>query len=161
MKLFILFVLSVALSSCKTTTYYISRHGEKAGGNSSDPPLTSEGERQAAALGDYLKSKSIGAVYSTDYLRTKATAKPTADEYNLAVHIYGATASAILVDSLKAANKKNVLIVGHSNTVDDLVNRFVGTNAVTDLPDNEYGSLFIVRKKKSGYRLEKVKVEEK
>lgn len=158
-KISIIVVLSAVVLSCKTTTYYISRHGEKAGGGGSDPSLTPEGERQAAALGDYLKGKNIGAVYSTNYLRTKATAKPTADEHHLPVRLYGATASGALVDSLKAANKKNVLIVGHSNTVDDLVNRFVGTNAVTDLPDSEYGTLFVVRKKKGGYSFEKVKVE--
>lgn len=123
---------------------------------SSDPPLTADGERQAQALRNYLKGKKIGAVYSTNYVRTKATAKPAADAYNLPVNIYNVASSAALVDSLKAHNKKNALLIGHSNTVDDLVNRFVEGAAVTDLPDNEYGSLFIVKKKRSGYRFKKL-----
>lgn len=157
-KLFVYCLAAVCLLSCKTTTYYISRHAEKAGGMSGDPPLTPQGEQQAIALRDYLAGKKIGAIYSTAYLRTKATAGPTADAYSLPVNNYSATAPNVLVDSLKANNKRNVLIIGHSNTVDDLVNRFVGTVAVSDLPDSEYGSLFIVRKKGSSYRFEKNKV---
>lgn len=155
---FLFLLLVCALLSCRPTVYYISRHAEKASTPPNDPPLTAEGEKQALALRDYLKGKKIGAVYSTNYLRTKATAKPTANEYGLPVTVYNVTAAAELVDSLKAGNKTNVLIVGHSNTVDDIVNRFVGTNAVTDLPDNEYGSLFIVEKKGNGYRYKKVSV---
>ncbi len=128
MKRFLLLFVAVAFLSCSTTTYYISRHAEKAGTMTSDAPLSSEGEKQALALRDYLKGKKIGTVYSTNFLCTKATAKPTADEYNLPVTIYSASASTALVDSLKAANKKNVLIIGHSNTVDDIVNRLVSGN---------------------------------
>lgn len=154
----IFLLLGVFLFSCTTTTYYISRHAEKAGVMSADPPLTAEGEKQALDLRNYLTGKKIGAVYSTNFLRTKATAKPTADLYSLAVKIYNPAQGTALIDSLKAHNKRNVFIVGHSNTVDDMVNRFVETNALTDLPETEYGSLFIVRKNGSGYRFEKISV---
>lgn len=155
MRRLLIVLLCLSVLSCKTTTYYISRHAEKANATT-DPPLTATGEGQAIALRDCLKGKKISAVYSTNFLRTKATAKPTADFYNLGVNIYNPAQGTALVDSLKANNSRNVLIVGHSNTVDDVVNRFVGTNAVSDLSDSEYGSLFIVRKKGSGYRFEKV-----
>lgn len=152
-------LLTLFFLSCKTTTYYISRHMEKGGTTmTADPPLTAQGEAQAIALRDYLKGKKIAAVYSTNFIRTKSTAQPTATQYNLPVNIYTASGGNALVDSLKVSNTRNVLIVGHSNTVDDLVNRFLGTSTVTDLPDSEYGSLFIVKKKGSGYRFEKVKV---
>jgi broad specificity phosphatase PhoE len=154
----LLLLLFVILCSCKTTTYYISRHAEKAGAMTADPPLTAEGEKQALELRNYIAGKRISAVYSTNFIRTKATATPTADANNLAVNIYNPAQGNALVDSLKAGNKKNVLIIGHSNTVDDLVNRFLGTQTVTDLPETEYGSLFIVQKRRSGYSYRKVSV---
>lgn len=145
-------------AACKTTTYYISRHAEKAGSMSSDPPLTAFGQEEAKDLQAYLKDKKIGAVYSTNFLRTRATAQPTSDFFRLPVNLYDATKSTALVDSLKAHNRRNVLIVGHSNTVDDMVNRFVESNAISDLPDSEYGALFIVKKKGNRYNFQKIAV---
>ena len=152
--LFIIFLFA----SCKTTTYYISRHAERSGTMTTDPQLTPEGEKQALDLRDYLRTKSIRGVYSTNFNRTRATAQPTGAHFNLPVNIYNPPQTNSMIDSLKAANKNNILIVGHSNTVDDIVNRFMGANTMTDLPETEYGSLFIVKKKGSNYTFEKIKV---
>lgn len=154
----LLILLCLSFFACKTTTYYVSRHAEKAGSMAADPPLTAEGEKAALDLRNFLQGKKLGAVYSSNFVRTKATARPTADQHNLPVTVYNAQQSAALVDSLKGVNKHNVLIVGHSNTVDDVVNRFVGTGAVSDLPETEYGSLFIVKKKGSAYTYQKISV---
>ena len=43
--------------------------------------------------------------------------------------------------------KSNTLIVGHSNTVDDLVNKLTGENRLQDLPDHVYDRLFILTRK--------------
>jgi 2,3-bisphosphoglycerate-dependent phosphoglycerate mutase len=157
-KVFHALLLVFLFASCKTTTYYISRHAERAGAMGNDPQLTPEGEKQALDLRDYLKNKAIKAVYSTNFNRTKATARPTSEHFNLPVIIYNPQQANTMIDSLKAVNKNNILIVGHSNTVDDMVNRFTGANTMTDLPETEYGSLFIVRKKGSSYSFEKIKV---
>jgi 2,3-bisphosphoglycerate-dependent phosphoglycerate mutase len=146
------------ISSCKTTTYFISRHMERAGTMSSDPQLSAEGEKQALDLRDYLRGKNIKGIYSTNFIRTKATAQPTSLLYNLPVTIYNPAQGNNIIDSLKANNKNNILLVGHSNTVDDLVNRFLGTATITDLQETEYGSLFILKKKGSSYTYEKIKV---
>lgn len=152
--------LAVALLvfSCKATTCYISRHAEKAGTMAGDPPLTAEGEKQAQDLSAYLRNKNIGAVYSTKYVRTMATAKPTAERFHLSIITYNAGQSAAFMDSLKTVNKKNVIVVGHSNTVDDMVNSLMGKTVVNDLPETEYGSLFVVKKKGSHYDWQKITV---
>jgi hypothetical protein len=50
--------------------------------------------------------------------------------------------------------KGNVLVIGHSNTVDDVVNGLIGKPALNDLPENQFGDLFIVHKKGNDFSYE-------
>ena len=144
------------LVSCKTTTYYISRHAEKSGAMTSDPPLTANGQQQANKLKEYLTGKNINEIYSTNFARTKNTAQPTSDYFNVPIQTYSQVNA--LVDTLKKRITGNVLIIGHSNTVDEVVNRFMGSATMSDLPETEYGDVFIVRKKGGKYSFERIKV---
>ena len=148
----IFFVLSFALlifSSC-SHSYYIVRHAEKATAEtnmSSDVPLTEKGKERAEELKRTLVKKGIAFVFSTNTIRTKSTAQPTADYFHLTTEIYGPQATPAFISLLKS-KKGNVLIVGHSNTVDDIVNMLCGRKEVPgDLPDTEYNKLFIVKMK--------------
>jgi broad specificity phosphatase PhoE len=114
---------------------------------SSDVALTEEGQRRAAALRDSMKNKKISVVFSTATIRTRSTAKPTADQFHLLIQSYGPIPDSSFVAKLRSL-KKNVLVVGHSNTVDDIVNGLTGTNSVpSDLEDNQYDNLYVVRVK--------------
>ena len=157
---FVWLLLLVFLLSCKTTTFYIVRHGERAQGATmlSDPPLSSEGEKQAVDLKNFLQNKNIKAVYSTNYARTIATAEPTRQLFGLTLKVYDARKNDELVRDLKNSSDGNVLVVGHSNTVDDVVNGLTGEAKMTDLVDTEYGNVFIVKKKGSSYSFERMKV---
>lgn len=148
----IFLVVALLLTAC-THTYYITRHAEKAivGGNgsmmSNDPPLSEAGQARAKALAAYLQDKQIGLIYSTNTIRTRSTAQPLADKLNLPVNLYGPVPGAGFIDSLIGV-KKNVLIIGHSNTVDDFVNGLCKEKKVAgDLHDDEYDHLFVVRVK--------------
>ena len=153
------FLALLFLLSCKTTTYYIVRHAEKEGQNMlSDPPLTAKGEKQAQDLKTYLQGKKIKAVYSTNYARTLATAEPTRKFFNADVKIYDPRKSDELVKELKQIRDGDVLVVGHSNTVDDVVNGLLSENKMSDLADTEYGDVFIVTRKGSKYSLERTKL---
>ena len=44
------------------------------------------------------------------------------------------------------------MIVAHSNTVDDIVNGIAGKKELSDLKDEAYGDLFILRKKGNSYQ---------
>jgi 2,3-bisphosphoglycerate-dependent phosphoglycerate mutase len=151
-------LLVLLLLSCKSTTYFVSRHAERAGTMSNDPALTPEGEKQAQDLKNYLQGKNIKAIYSTNYIRTKSTAQPTSELFGVPVKIYNPAQTNQLLDSLKGFKGGNVLIVGHSNTVDDIVNGLTGSNTMSDLAETEYGNLFIVKKKGSNYSYERIKV---
>lgn len=123
-----------------------------------DPPLSAEGEKQALDLKAYLTGKNIKTIYSTNFIRTKATAQPTSQLFGVPIKTYNATATNALVDSLKKITDGNVLIIGHSNTVDDIANGLMGSNVMSDLADNEYGNLFIVKKKGNKYSFERIQV---
>ena len=145
----LMIVLVVLFTSCGNT-YYIVRHAEKAtqsANMSSDVPLTPEGEQRAQDLREALKGKKIGYVYSTNTIRTKSTAEPTASYFNLPIQTYGPRPDTAFMAFVKA-KKKNTLIVGHSNTIDDLVNMLCGKKVIEgDLPETDYDNLFTVKKK--------------
>lgn len=154
-------VLSVVLFSCGNT-YYIVRHAEKATGidqqtmkPSTDPPLTIEGQERALKLKEMLGGKNIRHFYSTNTLRTISTAKPLKELFlNTSIQLYSSMPDSMdaFIQHLKTIRKGNVLIVGHSNTVDDLANKLSGKTVVPgDLKDNEYDNLFIVKRKGKGF----------
>lgn len=136
-------------SSC-SHSYYIVRHAEKAvqePNMSSDVPLSDIGKQRAKQVMEKLKDKKIAYIFSTNTIRTKSTAQPTADHFHLTIETYGPRPDSTFINLLKTKNK-NTLIVGHSNTVDDVVNKLCGeTKIAADLPDTEYNKLFIVKKK--------------
>lgn len=144
-----LLLLALILQGCAPVSYYIVRHAEKApqaAGGSSDVPLSAEGAARAEALRDVLAKEGIKVVYTTPYQRTRATAAPVAKALNLTVQTYTPGDTAFIAN-LKGRKRGNVLIVGHSNTVDDLVAGLLGERKFNDLPDSQYGDLFIVRRK--------------
>ena len=148
-RIIVTLLIIFILSSC-THTYYIVRHAEKAtqeANMSSDVPLTEQGKQRAEQVKEVLKNKKIALVYSTNTIRTKSTAQPVADYFHLPIGIYGPRPDSAFIALLKS-KKKNTLIVGHSNTVDDIVNMLCGKKEVdSDLPDTEYNKLFIVKRK--------------
>src|SRR6185295_1654081 len=144
--LIIVTCIILVFSSC-SHTYYVVRHAEKAtqeANMSSDVPLTEAGKKRAEQIKEILKDKKIAYVFSTNTIRTKSTAQPTADYFHLTTETYGPRPDSAFINLLKTKNK-NTLIVGHSNTVDDIVNMLCGKKEVdADLPDSQYNKLFIV-----------------
>jgi len=155
------------LFSCGNT-FYIVRHAEKATGIDSqtmqsltDPPLTLEGQERALKLKEILSGKNIKHIYSTNTLRTISTAKPLKELFlNVPLEIYSSKQDSIdlFIQHLKAIHKGNVLVVGHSNTVDDIANKLCGSTVIAgELKDNEYDNLFVIKRKGDRYNLKKEK----
>lgn len=62
---------------------YLFRHGETdltqgCYCGSSDPPLSAQGQVQAARIGEFLRDKRIAAIYASPLLRAVQTAEPSA-----------------------------------------------------------------------------------
>src|SRR5687767_8355694 len=89
MKPLLISCLAILLFSCKTTTYFVVRHAEKAENTmSGDVPLSETGKQRADALKEALKKKGVGTIYSTNYVRTKSTAQPLADAIGITIQTY-------------------------------------------------------------------------
>lgn len=148
MRYLLIAFLLVSFSAC-TQTIYIVRHGEKAPpvGNNSDVSLSEQGQQRAQALKELLKDKKIEQVYSTNTIRTKSTAQPTADHFGLNIETYGPRPDSAFIEMLKNS-KKNILVVGHSNTIDDIANMLADEKVVpADLKETDYDNLFILKRK--------------
>ncbi len=117
--------------------------------NTSDVPLSLAGKERAELLKNKLQPQRVNDIYATGTIRAQATAKPLSDATNVAVITYKGIDS-LFIKRLKAL-KGGVLIVGHSNTVDDLVNALMGKPVINDLPDSAYGDLFTIQKRGQQY----------
>jgi 2,3-bisphosphoglycerate-dependent phosphoglycerate mutase len=157
MKYLILIFLVVLFASC-SNTFYIVRHAEKETGidpqtmkTFTDPPLTIAGQERALKLKEILGNKNVKNIFSTNTLRTISTAKPLKELYlGMPIRIYNSKPDSLdaFIQQLKTIRKGNVLVVGHSNTVDDIANKLCGKKVVPgDLKDNEYDNLFVVKRK--------------
>lgn len=134
-----------------TTTFYVVRHAEKLLDGSTNPPLTKEGVARSNRLVELLKEVKIAAVYATPYKRTTSTAKPLSIDQNKTIQIYDPSDNAaFLKEALKKYSGRNLLIVGHSNTVPNIVNYLTETQKYQDLEDDEYDKLFKVSVNVSG-----------
>ena len=139
------FSLLSACTSKETTTYYLIRHAEKdrTDKTNRNPNLNENGLKRAEKWAEYFKDIELGAVYSTNYNRTKQTAKPTAESKNLEVLSYNPRT---LYDSIfqSATKGKTVLVVGHSNTTPAFVNKILNKKDYPDMDDHDNASLYIV-----------------
>ena len=124
------------------TTVYVVRHAEKASdANEKDVPLSEEGKNRAERLAAILKDAGITAIYSTDATRTRSTAEPLARAGGRTVRMYSDVAA--LADQIKGEREAVVLVVGHSNTVPQII-AALGVRAPVEVGDREYDNLFVV-----------------
>ena len=160
----ILYILLIFFSSCAPVKYYIVRHAEKETvspgatmNTPNDPPLSAAGRVRAIELKEALKGKGIQYIFSTNTIRTISTVQPFNELRGATkIEIYNSKDSLDqFIQKLKAIKKGNSLIVGHSNTVDDIVNKLCGEIKIPgDLPDSEYDNLYIVTKRGKHFRFQ-------
>ncbi|WP_229426907.1 SixA phosphatase family protein [Massilia atriviolacea] len=132
-------LLAPAVAAADPSIVYLVRHGEKAA-DGKDPALTAQGKARAGNIAAILRSTGITHIYSSTTQRTRQTAQPLASSLGLAVQVYDPAQAAKLVGQVKAAGG-TALVVGHSNTVPDLV-RLFGGKAGADIGDDEFDRLY-------------------
>jgi broad specificity phosphatase PhoE len=122
---------------------FIVRHAEKASSGGNDPDLSSEGQKRAGALAQILKDSQITSVFVTEFKRTQQTAAPTARAAQVSPMVIPANDMGTLVEKLRALNG-NALVVGHGNTIPDLL-KALGIATPVSIPDEDYTEIFVVK----------------
>jgi len=120
----------------------IVRHAEKASTGGKDPDLSVQGQQRADALAHILKDSQITSVFVTEFKRTQETAAPTARAAHVSPTVIPANDMGSLVEKLRALNG-NTLVVGHGNTIADLL-KALGIATPVSIPDDDYTEIFAV-----------------
>lgn len=120
---------------------FLVRHAERVqAAMNDDVPLTDAGTARAQRLGALLAKAGIKTIFVTRFRRTQETAKPIADLLHLTPLEESDTVQ--LVAKLRTHGNETVLVVGHSDTVPDVIKAFGGP-AVT-IGDDEFDALFVL-----------------
>jgi phosphohistidine phosphatase SixA len=148
--LLILVAAVVYWNSATTTTLIVLRHAEKQIGAISDAPLSPPGEQRAERLaqmfGDAESFGRVRKIYVTDTRRTQQTAAALAQRLRLTPEVVDAkTDPAGLARRALRENRGGVaLIVGHSNTVPEIVKTLSRAAKVPAMGDEEFDTIYVV-----------------
>jgi phosphohistidine phosphatase SixA len=149
--------LSLLAGVPMSAAVFIVRHGEKqTEANDKEVPLSEAGRARARRIAEMLRDAGVVAVYSTDTVRTLSTAAPLAAIAKVQPILYSATRPDGTVDLKPLAKKiledqgsRNVLVVGHSNTIAPLIEA-LGCKETVTVGGAEYDGLWIVVPASSG-----------
>jgi phosphohistidine phosphatase SixA len=124
-------------------TIFLVRHAEKIS-DARDALLSKTGEQRATCLAQTLRDAHIGAIYATEVKRTQQTAEPLAKELGLQPVIVRGDDSGALVSNVKQdLSSRNVLVVGHSDTLPKVLSQ-LGITGASAIGSNDYDLLFVV-----------------
>jgi 2,3-bisphosphoglycerate-dependent phosphoglycerate mutase len=141
--------------------FYLVRHAEKDTGN--DPVLNKRGYERAGDLYRVLKNKKIDHIYFTQYRRTKLTGDSLRIYQKIDTSSYKADTTGngfleslqLYLNSVNAP--KNILVIGHTNTIPAIIKKLGADPGINEIPDNEYDNLFIVHIRKNKTYLKRLK----
>ena len=127
----------------------VVRHGEKLDATT-DTVLSPEGTARAERLANMLAASKVRAIYTTQFKRTQLLAAPTAKRLGLTpVTVPGKELDALIAKIHAHAKHEVVLVVGHSNTVPEIL-KGLGHAPTVTVREEDFDNLFIVTMQTSG-----------
>ena len=124
-------------------TVIVVRHAERVD-SSTDSPLSPAGLQRAQTLARTVSRAGVAAIFVTQFQRTQMTAAPLAAQLKVTPIVMNADTTAPLIDRIRREHANDVvLVVGHSNTVPEILTQLGASEPVT-IQDDEFDSLFIL-----------------
>ena len=136
-------------ATADSTTVVIVRHAEKQLDAGADPPLSTAGEARAALLlrmfGDTAGPDHLDAIYVSPTMRSRMTAEPLAKRLGLTpVVAPGDMPGALARRVLHEHAGGRILIVGHSDTMNEIVGALGAKNPLPPIGTDDYGTMYVV-----------------
>jgi broad specificity phosphatase PhoE len=139
----------LAFASCVSTpattpvpSVYVMRHLNTPKGTT-DPDLTPEGLATAEALAGWLSRDPPIAIFVSNTKRAMQTAAPTSRRFGVNATVYNPANTSELLTSV-LAQQGTVLVVGHSNTVPDIIAGLGGEKPAA-LVHEDFGDIWHVQ----------------
>jgi phosphohistidine phosphatase SixA len=125
------------------------RHAERAGPSSEDPGLTPVGSERAEALARLLHEAGITQIHASDTRRTRETGLPLAQRLGLDIEGYDPRNLEGFAARLLTLPGRH-LIIGHSNTTDEMSVLLGGASHGPIVEDWEYDRLYFLTPRPGG-----------
>jgi broad specificity phosphatase PhoE len=120
-------------------TIVLIRHGERH--PSGSDALSPAGKKRATLLAQMFKGSGVTAIFTSEFTRTKETAKPLAQAVGITSRIIAADATAARTQVLAAGACP--IVVGHSDTVPALIAALGGPDDI-EINELEFDRMFVV-----------------
>lgn len=121
---------------------YLVRHAEKSDDGTNDPPLAIAGQIRVQTLKALLADVNLTHVHTTDWKRTRDTARPFAEEAGVEFAMYDPRELETLAAGIMDTPGHH-LVAGHSNTTPRLV-AALGGDPGGEIDELEYDRLYIL-----------------
>jgi broad specificity phosphatase PhoE len=137
-------------NSATTTTVVVIRHADKGPNAIADAPLSPPGEQRAVRLaqmfGDGEKFGRVTKVYVTNTRRAQQTVAELVQRLGVKAEVVDAKSSAAqLARRVLRENRGGLaLVVGHSNTVPEIVGAMADVKDVPPIGDEEFDTMYVV-----------------
>lgn len=151
--------VTAGVASAQEQVFFVVRHAERADtpatqpqGHSMlgpDPDLSSAGQARANRLADMLRDAGITRIFTTEYRRARQTAAPLAERLKLSPVMAAAKDTPALLKTVRRDSRGRTLIVGHSNTIPEIL-KGLGVATAVAIAEQQYDDLFVVVRRVGG-----------
>ena len=121
---------------------YLVRHAEKADDGTNDPPLAIAGRIRVQTLKALLADVDLNHVHTTDWKRTRDTARPFARRAGVEMANYDPRELETLAAEIRGTPGRH-LVAGHGNTTPRLV-AALGGDPLGPMDELEYDRLYVL-----------------
>lgn len=141
-SLLLVLALALLVGPCRTpTTLILVRHADR---DQNRDALTPAGATRAGDLARVAAKLAPAAIYHSDTRRTRDTAAPLARALHLdPIERAAGDVDGLVADILGRWRAQRVVVVGHGNTVPQIV-RAVGGPRLPDIAHDEFDDLFVL-----------------
>jgi len=157
---FFTFAVSDLFAQHRKLTVILLRHAEKdvsEGADTANPELSAAGNLRAQKLVEIMNKYQPDAIYSSNYIRTRATVRPLARKRRMMTQIYDSRNLNQMRDLIVSGKIKRIVVVGHSNTTPALANLLVKQDKYKNLAESEYDKIWIIKIKRNKTKPNKIR----